>query len=195
MEKKIPYKIYLEEQEMPRQWYNVRADMKKKPAPILNPGTLEPITFEELSGIFCEELARQELDENTRYFDIPEEIRNFYKMYRPSPLVRAYCLEEKLDTPAHIYYKFEGNNTSGSHKLNSAIAQVYYGKKQGLKGVTTETGAGQWGTALSMACSYFGLDCQVFMVKCSYEQKPFRREVMRTYGAKVTPSPSMETKL
>ena len=195
MEKKIPCKIYLEEQEMPRQWYNVRADMKKKPAPILNPGTLEPITFEELSGIFCEELARQELDENTRYFDIPEEIRNFYKMYRPSPLVRAYCLEEKLDTPAHIYYKFEGNNTSGSHKLNSAIAQVYYGKKQGLKGVTTETGAGQWGTALSMACSYFGLDCQVFMVKCSYEQKPFRREVMRTYGAKVTPSPSMETKV
>ncbi len=195
MNKEIPYKIYLEENEMPKQWYNVRADMKKKPAPILNPGTLQPVTLEDLSHIFCEELAKQELDENTAYFDIPEEIRNFYRMYRPSPLVRAYCLEEKLQTPAHIYYKFEGNNTSGSHKLNSAIAQAYYAKKQGLKGVTTETGAGQWGTALSMACSYFDLDCQVYMVKCSYEQKPFRREVMRTYGAKVTPSPSMETEV
>ena len=192
MEHKIPYKIYLEEQEMPRQWYNVRADMKKKPAPILNPETLQPITVEELSGIFCKELAKQELDDETAYFDIPTEIRDFYKMYRPSPLVRAYCLEERLGTPAHIYYKF-GGNTSGSHKLNSAIAQAYYAKQQGLKGVTTETGAGQWGTALSMACSYFELDCQVYMVKCSYEQKPFRREVMRTYGAKVTPSPSMET--
>ncbi len=195
MEQKIPYKIYLEEQEMPRQWYNVRADMKKKPAPILNPGTLQPVTVEELSGIFCRELAKQELDDTTAYFEIPEEIRDFYRMYRPSPLVRAYCLEEKLGTPAHIYYKFEGNNTSGSHKLNSAIAQAYYAKQQGLRGVTTETGAGQWGTALSMACSYFGLDCQVYMVKCSYEQKPFRREVMRTYGAKVTPSPSMETNI
>ena len=191
----IPYKIYLEEKEMPDRWYNVRADMKKKPAPILNPGTLKPVTLEELSGIFCEELARQELDDTTAYFDIPEEIRSFYKMYRPSPLVRAYCLEKKLDTPAHIYYKFEGNNTSGSHKLNSAIAQAYYAKKQGLKGVTTETGAGQWGTALSMACSYFDLDCQVYMVKVSYEQKPFRREVMRTYGANVTPSPSMNTEV
>ncbi|MBQ9140528.1 MAG: TrpB-like pyridoxal phosphate-dependent enzyme [Lachnospiraceae bacterium] len=189
----IPYKIYLEEHEMPLQWYNVRADMKKKPAPILHPATLQPITKEELSAIFCEELAKQELDDTTAYFDIPKEIRSFYKMYRPSPLVRAYCLEEKLQTPAHIYYKFEGNNTSGSHKLNSAIAQAYYAKKQGLKGVTTETGAGQWGTALSMACSYFDMDCQVYMVKCSYEQKPFRREVMRTYGAKVTPSPSMNT--
>ena len=189
----IPYKIYLEEHEMPLQWYNVRADMKKKPAPILNPATLQPVTKEELSAIFCEELAKQELDDTTAYFDIPEEIRSFYKMYRPSPLVRAYCLEEKLQTPAHIYYKFEGNNTSGSHKLNSAIAQAYYAKKQGLKGVTTETGAGQWGTALSMACSYFDMDCQVYMVKCSYEQKPFRREVMRTYGAKVTPSPSINT--
>ncbi len=193
MEKNIPYKIYLEESEMPREWYNVRADMKKKPAPILNPETLKPVTEDELSQIFCRELARQELDDTTAYFEIPEEIRNFYRMYRPAPLVRAYCLEEKLDTPAHIYYKFEGNNTSGSHKLNSAIAQAYYAKQQGLKGVTTETGAGQWGTALSMACSYFGLDCQVYMVKCSYEQKPFRREVMRTYGAKVTPSPSMLT--
>ena len=195
MDKNIPYKIYLEEHEMPDKWYNVRADMKKKPAPLLNPATLQPVTLEELSGIFCEELAKQELDDVTAYFDIPKEIRDFYKMYRPSPLVRAYCLEEKLDTPAHIYYKFEGNNTSGSHKLNSAIAQAYYAKKQGLKGVTTETGAGQWGTALSMACAYLDLDCQVYMVKCSYEQKPFRREVMRTYGANVTPSPSMHTKV
>lgn len=193
MSKEIPYKIYLEEKEMPSKWYNVRADMKNKPAPLLNPGTLKPITLEELKPIFCEELARQELDETNAYIDIPEEIRNFYKMYRPSPLTRAYCLEKALDTPAHIYYKFEGNNTSGSHKLNSAIAQAYYAKKEGLKGVTTETGAGQWGTALSMACSYFGLDCQVYMVKVSYEQKPFRREVMRTYGAQVTPSPSMNT--
>lgn len=191
--KKIPYKIYLEENEMPKQWYNVRADMKNKPAPLLNPQTLKPVTFEELSGIFCEELSRQELDETTAYIDIPEEIRSFYKMYRPSPLVRAYCLEEKLQTPAKIYYKFEGNNTSGSHKLNSAIAQAYYAKMQGLKGVTTETGAGQWGTALSMACAYLDLECQVYMVKCSYEQKPFRREVMRTYGANVTPSPSDTT--
>ena len=192
-EKKIPYKIYLEESEMPKQWYNVRADMKNKPAPLLNPGTLKPMTAEELSGVFCEELVKQELDNDNRYIDIPQEIIDFYKMYRPAPLVRAYCLEEKLQTPAKIYYKFEGNNTSGSHKLNSAIAQAYYAKKQGLKGVTTETGAGQWGTALSMACSYLELDCKVFMVKCSYEQKPFRREVMRTYGASVTPSPSMET--
>lgn len=190
---KIPYKIYLEESEMPKSWYNVRADMKKKPAPLLNPGTKQPMTAEELSAVFCDELVRQELDDTTPYIEIPEEIRNFYKMYRPSPLVRAYCLEEKLGTPAKIYYKFEGNNTSGSHKLNSAIAQAYYAKKQGLKGVTTETGAGQWGTALSMACSYFDLDCKVFMVKCSYEQKPFRREVMRTYGASVTPSPSETT--
>ena len=193
MEKKIPYKIYLAENEIPTQWYNVRADMKKKPAPLLNPGTGQPLTLEELSPIFCEELCRQELDNDTPYFDIPEEIQNFYKMYRPSPLVRAYFLEKALGTPAKIYYKFEGNNTSGSHKLNSAIAQAYYAKKQGLKGVTTETGAGQWGTAMSMACAYFGLDCKVFMVKCSYEQKPFRREVMRTYGAQVTPSPSMTT--
>ena len=192
---KIPYKIYLEESEMPKSWYNMRADMKKKPAPLLNPGTGEPMTAEELSAVFCDELVAQELDNTTPYIEIPQEIRDFYKMYRPSPLVRAYCLEEKLGTPAKIYYKFEGNNTSGSHKLNSAIAQAYYAKKQGLKGVTTETGAGQWGTALSMACSYFGLDCKVFMVKCSYEQKPFRREVMRTYGASVTPSPSDTTNI
>lgn len=194
-EKNIPYKIYLEESEMPKQWYNVRADMKNKPAPLLNPATLKPMTFEELRGVFCDELVKQELNDTDAYIDIPQEILDFYKMYRPSPLVRAYCLEKKLDTPAKIYYKFEGNNTSGSHKLNSAIAQAYYAKKQGLKGVTTETGAGQWGTALSMACSYFGLDCHVYMVKVSYEQKPFRREVMRTYGARVTPSPSDTTKV
>ncbi len=193
--KQIPYKIYLEESEMPRAWYNLRADMKNKPAPLLDPATHKPMTAKDLSGVFCEDLIKQELDDTTAYFEIPDVIRDFYKMYRPAPLVRAYCLEEKLQTPAKIYYKFEGNNTSGSHKLNSAIAQAYYAKQQGLVGVTTETGAGQWGTALSMACSYFGLDCKVYMVKCSYEQKPFRREVMRTYGASVTPSPSMETEV
>ncbi|MCQ2099608.1 MAG: TrpB-like pyridoxal phosphate-dependent enzyme [Fibrobacter sp.] len=188
-----PCKIYLEESELPKQWYNVRADMKKKPAPLLNPGTGKPMTAAELEGVFCSELVKQELDNDTAYIDIPQDIQTFYKMYRPSPLVRAYFLEQALGTPAHIYYKFEGNNTSGSHKLNSAIAQAYYAKQQGLKGVTTETGAGQWGTALSMASAFFGIDCQVYMVKCSYEQKPFRREVMRTYGASVTPSPSMNT--
>ena len=193
--KEIPYKIYLDENEMPKEWYNVRADMKIKPAPLLNPATGKPASEAELDAVFCGDLVKQEMDNTTPFFAIPDEIRDFYKMYRPSPLVRAYCLEKKLGTPAHIYYKFEGNNTSGSHKLNSAIAQAYYAKKQGLKGVTTETGAGQWGTALSMACAYLGLDCHVFMVKCSYEQKPFRREVMRTYGAKVTPSPSMETEV
>ncbi|MCI9679641.1 MAG: TrpB-like pyridoxal phosphate-dependent enzyme [Oscillospiraceae bacterium] len=194
-ENKIPYKIYLSEDEMPKTWYNLRADMKNKPAPLLNPGTLQPMTAAELEGVFCRELVQQELDGDTPFFEIPQEIRDFYKMYRPSPLVRAYCLEEKLQTPAHIYYKFEGNNTSGSHKLNSAIAQAYYAKKQGLKGVTTETGAGQWGTALSMACGYLGLDCKVYMVKCSYEQKPFRREVMKVYGASVTASPSETTEV
>ena len=192
---KIPYKIYLEETEMPKEWYNVRADMKKKPAPLLNPATGKPCTKEELRHVFCDELVDQELNETDPYIPIPQEIQDFYKMFRPSPLVRAYCLEKKLGTPAKIYYKFEGNNTSGSHKLNSAIAQAYYAKKQGLKGVTTETGAGQWGTALSMACSYFDLDCNVYMVKVSYEQKPFRREVMRTYGASVTPSPSNTTEV
>lgn len=194
-ENKIPYKIYLDENEIPTKWYNVRADMKNKPAPLLNPATLKPMTHADLAPVFCDELIDQELDDTDAYIDIPEEIQNFYKMYRPSPLIRAYFLEKALDTPAKIYYKFEGNNTSGSHKLNSAIAQAYYAKKQGLKGVTTETGAGQWGTALSMACSYFGLDCKVFMVKVSYEQKPFRREVMRTYGASVTPSPSTTTEV
>lgn len=195
MEQKVPYKIYLEENEIPKAWYNVRADMKNKPAPLLNPATLQPMGIDDLKSVFCEELCKQELDNDTAFFPIPEEIRDFYKMYRPSPLIRAYFLEKALGTPAKIYYKFEGNNTSGSHKLNSAIAQAYYAKKQGLKGVTTETGAGQWGTALSMACAYFNLDCHVFMVKCSYEQKPFRREVMRTYGALVTPSPSMDTEV
>ena len=195
MSKEIPYKIYLEESEIPTSWYNMRADMKNKPAPLLNSENGQPLSVEELSPIFCEELCRQELDNDTAFFPIPEEIVKFYKMYRPSPLVRAYFLEEQLGTPAKIYYKFEGNNTSGSHKLNSAIAQAYYAKQQGLKGVTTETGAGQWGTALSMACVYFKLDCKVYMVKVSYEQKPFRREVMRVYGADVTPSPSETTEV
>ena len=195
MKKEIPYKIYISEADMPKAWYNLRADMKNKPAPLLNPETLQPMTYEDLRPVFCDELIKQELDDTTPFVEIPEEIRSFYKMYRPAPLVRAYCLEEKLQTPAKIYYKFEGNNTSGSHKLNSAIAQAYYAKKQGLAGVTTETGAGQWGTALSMACAYLGLDCRVYMVKVSYEQKPFRREVMRTYGAQVTPSPSTTTEV
>ncbi|MCK9182277.1 MAG: TrpB-like pyridoxal phosphate-dependent enzyme [Fibrobacteraceae bacterium] len=194
-EKEIPYKIYLSESEVPKAWYNVRAEMKNKPAPLIHPGTHQVLKFDDLRPIFCDELVKQELNDTDPWIDIPEEIRGFYRMYRPSPLVRAYCLEKKLGTPAKIYYKFEGNNTSGSHKLNSSIAQAYYAKQQGLKGVTTETGAGQWGTALSMACAYFGLDCKVFMVKCSYEQKPFRREVMRTYGASVTPSPSMTTEV
>lgn len=195
MSEKIPYKIYLEEDEMPKQWYNVRADMKNKPAPLLNPQTHKPCTAEELERVFCSELVKQELNTTDAYIDIPQEILDFYKMYRPSPLVRAYCLEKKLGTPAKIYYKFEGQNTSGSHKLNSAIAQAYYAKKQGLKGVTTETGAGQWGTAMSMACAYLGLDCIVYQVRCSYEQKPQRREVIRTYGGKAIPSPSMETEI
>ena len=193
MAHEIPYKIYLSEDELPKAWYNVRADMKNKPAPLLNPATKQPVTAEELGHVFCDELVKQELDDVTPLIPIPAEVYDFYKMYRPSPLVRAYFLEKALNTPAKIYYKFEGNNTSGSHKLNSAIAQAYYAKKQGLKGVTTETGAGQWGTALSMACAFFGLECHVYMVKCSYEQKPFRREVMRTYGADVTPSPSNTT--
>lgn len=194
-ETKIPYKIYLDETEIPKQWYNVRADMKTKPAPLLNPGTHQPLTAEELSPIFCKELIDQELDDTTPFIPIPEEIQDYYKTYRPSPTIRAYHLEKALGTPAKIYYKFEGNNTSGSHKLNSALAQAYYAKKQGLKGVTTETGAGQWGTALSMACAYFGLDCKVYMVKVSYEQKPFRREVMKVYGADVVPSPSDTTEV
>jgi tryptophan synthase beta chain len=188
-----PYKTYLNENELPTAWYNLRADMTKKPAPLLNPATLKPVTAEELEHVFCRECVKQELDDTTPYIKIPDPVREFYKMYRPSPLVHAVFLEKALGTPAKIYYKFEGNNTSGSHKLNSAIAQAYYAKEQGLTDVTTETGAGQWGTALSMASAFFGLKCHVYMVKCSYEQKPFRREVMRTYGADVTPSPSMTT--
>ena len=191
----IPYKTYLNENEVPNAWYNVRADMKKKPAPLLNSSTGKPCTAGDLEPVFCADLVKQELDNDTPYFEIPKPVADFYKMFRPSPLIRAYFLEKALGTPAKIFYKFEGNNTSGSHKLNSAIAQAYYAKAQGLKGVTTETGAGQWGTALSMACAFFGLDCRVFMVKCSYEQKPFRRDVMRTYGADVTPSPSMTTQV
>jgi len=192
---KVPYKIYLAEEEIPKAWYNIRADMKTDHRPILNPGTLEPMTVEELSPVFCKELAKQELNNKDRFIEIPEPIRNFYKMYRPSPLVRAYCLEEALQTPAKIYYKYEGGNTSGSHKLNSAIAQAYYAKEQGLRGVTTETGAGQWGTALAMACGYFGLDLKVFMVKISAQQKPYRKAVMETFNATVTPSPSNTTEI
>lgn len=190
-----PYKVYLTEDELPRAWYNIRADMKQKPAPLLNPKTLQPVTAEELEHVFCKACVKQELDDTTPWMPIPDEVQRFYKMYRPSPLVRAYFLEKALGTPAKIYYKFEGNNTSGSHKLNSAIAQAYFAKEQGLTDITTETGAGQWGTALSMASAFFGLKCHVYMVKCSYEQKPFRREVMRTYGADVTPSPSMTTEI
>ncbi len=195
MSKEFPYKIYLSEKEIPKYWYNVRADMKTDHAPILNPATLKPVTVADLEPVFCAKLAEMELNTSDRYIEIPEAVRNFYKMYRPSPLVRAYCLEKALDTPAKIYYKFEGNNTSGSHKLYSAIAQAYYAKEQGLKGVTTETGAGQWGTALSMACGYYGLDLTVYMVKCSAQQKPYRKAVMETYGANVIPSPSDTTEV
>ncbi len=192
MAQEIPYKIYLDEKDIPRYWYNVRARMQPH-APFLNPATLEPCTKDDLRGVFCDEVIDQELNFTDEYIEIPEGIRDFYKMYRPSPTVRAYCLEKYLDTPAEIYYKFEGNNTSGSHKLNSAAAQAYYAKKQGLKSITTETGAGQWGTALSMAAAYYGLNLTVYMVKTSSEQKPYRKEVMRTYGATVIPSPSDTT--
>ncbi len=194
MTKKVPYRIYLSEEEMPKEWYNIRADMKEQPDPMLNPATLQPVTAEDLAPVFCDELVQQELDSTTRYFEIPGEILEFYRMYRPSPLIRGYNLDKALGTPAKIYYKFEGNNTSGSHKLNSAAAQVYYAKKQGLAGLTTETGAGQWGTALAEACAFFKIPLTVFMVKCSYEQKPFRRSVMQTFGAEVIPSPSNTTK-
>lgn len=192
---KIPHRLYLTEDQMPSQWYNLRADMPEQPDPMLNPGTGKPITEEDLYPIFCKELAHQEMDSTTRWVDIPEGILEEYRIYRPSPLIRAYNLEQALDTPAKIYYKYEANNTSGSHKLNSAIAQAYYAKQQGLKGVTTETGAGQWGTALSEACAFYGLDLQVYMVKCSYEQKPFRKAVMGVFDANVTPSPSPTTEV
>ena len=191
--KKAPYRLYLSEEEIPKKWYNLRADMKELPEPMINPVTMKPALEEDLYPVFCKELAHQEMDDKTRYVDIPEEVREMYKIYRPSPLCRAYNLEKALGTPAKIYYKFEGNNTSGSHKLNSAIAQAYYAKKEGLKGVTTETGAGQWGTALSEACSYFGLPLNVYMVKVSYEQKPDRKNIMKVFGADVTPSPSNTT--
>ena len=190
---KVPHRLYLSEDEMPKQWYNLRADMKELPDPMINPATMKPAKTEDLYPVFCEELAKQEMDTTNRYIDIPEEIQEMYKIYRPSPLIRAYNLEKALDTPAKIYYKFEGNNTSGSHKLNSAIAQAYYAKKQGMKGLTTETGAGQWGTALSEACSYFGIPLTVYMVKVSYEQKPFRKAVMQTFDAGVIASPSNTT--
>jgi tryptophan synthase beta chain len=191
----IPYKIHLSEEELPKAWYNVRADMKTRHRPILNPGTLKPVTIDDLRPVFCDKLIEQELNDRDAYIEIPGPVRDFYKMYRPSPVVRAYFLEKALDTPARIYYKYEGGNTSGSHKLNSAIAQAFYAKDQGLKGVTTETGAGQWGTALAMACGYFDLDCKVYMVKVSAEQKPYRKAVMETYGADVTPSPSTTTEI
>ena len=193
MQKKIPYRTYLREDQLPKYWYNLRTVMKEDVPPMLNPGTGKPMTFEELSAVFSEECVKQELDSATEYVEIPEEVRHIYTEYRPSPLVRAYNVEKALNTPAKIYYKFEGNNTSGSHKLNSAIPQAYYAKKQGLKGLTTETGAGQWGTAVSEACSYFGLDLDVFMVKVSYEQKPFRKTLMRVFGGKVVASPSDTT--
>ena len=193
MTKKVPHRFYLTEEQMPKQWYNLRADMKEKPEPLINPATGKPAELEDLLPVFCKELAVQEMDGETRYFDIPEEVMDIYKIYRPSPLCRAYNLEKALDTPAKIYYKFEGNNTSGSHKLNSAVAQAYYARQQGLKGVTTDTGAGQWGTALSEACSYFGLDLEVYMVKVSYNQKPFRKSIMETFGGKVYASPSERT--
>lgn len=195
MAKKVPYRFYLTEDQMPTQWYNLRADMKEKPEPMLNPATMKPVTADDLNPIFCEELVKQELDDETRYFDIPEEIKEYYKVFRPSPLIRAYNLEKALDTPAKIYFKFEGNNTSGSHKLNSAIAQAYYAKEQGITHLTTETGAGQWGTALSEACAYYGIDLTVFMVKSSYEQKPFRKSIMNVFNANVIPSPSTTTEV
>ncbi|NLG25404.1 MAG: pyridoxal-phosphate dependent enzyme, partial [Clostridiales bacterium] len=190
---KVPYRFYLGEEDLPTQWYNLRADMVEQPDPFLNPGTGRPLTTEELYPIFCEELARQEMDAATRYIDIPGEVLDFYRIYRPSPLIRAYNLEKALDTPAKIYYKFEGNNTSGSHKLNTAVAQVYYARQQGLKGLSTETGAGQWGTAMAEACAYFGLALTVYMVKVSYQQKPYRKAVIENFGAKIIPSPSSTT--
>ena len=191
----IPYKIHLGEEDIPRTWYNLRADMKQQHAPMLNPANGEAVGAEPLSQIFCKELVDMELDTTTAHFPIPEEIINFYRMYRPSPVIRAYCLEKALNTPAKIYYKFEGGNTSGSHKLNSAAAQVYYAKQQGLSTLFTETGAGQWGTALSMAAGFFGLDLTVYMVKVSAEQKPYRKTVMETFGSKVIASPSNTTEI
>jgi len=193
MTTKIPYRTYLTEDQMPKYWYNLRADMKEQHDPLVNPGTMQPMKPEELFPVFCEELVKQEFNTTDRYIEIPEGIREFYKMYRPSPLIRAYNLEKALGTPAKIYYKFEGNNTSGSHKLNSAVPQVYYAKQQGLTSLTTETGAGQWGTALSMASAYYDLKLIVFMVKISSEQKPYRKAIIETFGAEIIPSPSNTT--
>jgi len=193
MERKIPTRIYLTEDEIPKYWYNLRADMKEKPDPILHPGTLQPVTADDLAPIFCRGVIEQELDDTTRLIPIPDGIQDFYHAYRPSPLIRAYYLERELETPAEIYYKFEGTNTSGSHKLNSAGPQAYYAKQEGLTSLSTETGAGQWGTAMSMACGFYKLDLSVYMVKISSEQKPYRKALMETYGAKVIPSPSETT--
>jgi len=193
MKNKIPTRIYITEDEMPKFWYNLRADMKNKPDPMLHPGTLKPVTAEDLAPVFCKSVIDQELDETTRLIPIPEDIQDFYRAYRPSALVRAYYLEKALGTPAEIYYKFEGTNTSGSHKLNSAGPQAYYAKKEGLTSLTTETGAGQWGSAMAMACGFYNLDLIVYMVKVSSEQKPYRKALMEAYGAKVIPSPSGTT--
>ncbi len=193
MNEKIPYKTFLAEKELPDKWLNIKGFMKNKPEPLLNPATGKPCVKSNLTPVFCDKLVDQELNGTDKYISIPDGVLDFYKLYRPSPLVRAYGLEKYLDTPAKIYYKFEGNNTSGSHKLNSAAAQIYYAKEQGLDGVTTETGAGQWGTALAMAGAYFHMPVKVYMVKVSYEQKPFRRNVMGVYGADVIASPSDTT--
>ncbi len=190
---RIPHRVTLGEEHLPKQWFNLRSAMKEQPDPMLNPGTGKPATESDLYPVFCEELAHQEMDASTPFIDIPEEIQELYRIYRPSPLVRAYNLERELQTPAKIYFKFEGNNTSGSHKLNTAVPQAYYAKKQGLAGLTTETGAGQWGTALAEACAYFKLPLTVYMVKCSCEQKPYRKAIMENFGATVVPSPSPVT--
>ena len=195
MKTRIPYRIYLTQDQLPKQWYNIKADMKVQHDPLINPATMKPVTFDDLTPVFAEELVRQELNTTDRFIDIPYPIQEYYKTYRPSPLVRAYNLEKELDTPAHIYYKFEGNNTSGSHKLNSAAAQVYYAKAQGLTSLTTETGAGQWGTALAMACAYFKMPLTVYMVKISAQQKPYRKAIIETFGGKVVASPSDTTQV
>ena len=193
MAHKIPIRIYLTEDEIPRNWYNLRAVMKDKPGPILHPGTLQPVTAADLEAVFCKGVVKQELDDSTPLIPIPDELYEFYQAYRPSPLIRAYYLEKALGTPAEIYYKFEGTNTSGSHKLNSAGPQAFYAKEEGLTSLTTETGAGQWGTAMAMACNFYGLDLTVYMVKVSSEQKPYRKALMESYCAKVIPSPSTTT--
>ena len=187
-------KFLLPESDLPRKWYNIVADMPTKPMPMLHPGTKQAMKAEDLYPLFAKELADQEMNEQDAWIDIPEEVREKLKIYRPTPLVRARNLEKALDTPAHIYFKNESVSPVGSHKLNSALAQAYYCKKEGVTNITTETGAGQWGTALSFAAKTFGLELAVYMVKISYEQKPYRRSLMQTWGAQVVPSPSMSTK-